>query len=64
MDRQAWLDLAYAREFDAVMTVDAMENVPPEEWPLVLANLHRAVRPGGYLYLTTFPVRVPPNRSG
>jgi hypothetical protein len=24
----------------------------PEEWPLVLANLHRAVRPGGHLYLT------------
>jgi len=38
--------------FDGVMTVDAMENVPPEEWPLVLASLHRAVRPGGHLYLT------------
>jgi hypothetical protein len=29
-----------------------MENVPPEEWPSVLANLHRAIRPGGHLYLT------------
>jgi len=45
-------DLAYDHEFDAVMTVDAMENVPPEDWPQVLANLHRAVRPGGHLYLT------------
>ena len=45
-------DLSYAAEFDAVITVDAMENVPPEDWPLVLANLHRAVRPGGVLYLT------------
>ena len=34
------------------MTIDAMENVPPEEWPIVLANLHRAIRPGGHLYLT------------
>jgi hypothetical protein len=34
------------------MTIDAMENIPPEDWPLVLANLHRAVRPGGHLYLT------------
>ena len=34
------------------MTVDSMENVPPEDWPLVLANLARAVRPGSYLYLT------------
>jgi hypothetical protein len=29
-----------------------MEHVFPEDWPLVLANLHRAVRPGGHLYLT------------
>ena len=37
---------------DAVITVDAMENIPPEDWPLVLANLHRAVRPDGVMYLT------------
>jgi hypothetical protein len=35
-----------------VAGVDAMENIPPEDRPLVLANLHRAVRPGGVLYLT------------
>jgi hypothetical protein len=29
-----------------------MENVPPEDWPPVLANLHRAVRPDGVMYLT------------
>ena len=34
------------------MTIDAMENIPPEDWPRVLANLHRAVKPGGHLYLT------------
>jgi hypothetical protein len=34
------------------MTIDAMENVPPEDWPIVLANLHRAVRHGAHLYLT------------
>jgi SAM-dependent methyltransferase len=45
-------ELAFEREFDAVMTIDAMENVGPEDWPLVLANLHHAVRPGGHLYLT------------
>ena len=52
LEHTALQDLEYAHEFDAVMTVDAMENVPPEDWPPVLANLHRAVRPGGYLYLT------------
>jgi len=45
-------ELAFDRDFDAVMTIDAMENVSPEDWPLVLANLHRAVQPGGHLYLT------------
>jgi SAM-dependent methyltransferase len=45
-------ELTFDGEFDGAMTVDAMENVPPEDWPLVLANLHRAVRPGGHLYLT------------
>jgi SAM-dependent methyltransferase len=45
-------ELDFEDEFDAAMTVDAMENVFPEDWPAVLANLRRAVRPGGYLYLT------------
>jgi len=45
-------ELAFDHEFDASMTIDAMENIPPEDWPAVLANLHRAVRPGGHLYLT------------
>ncbi len=45
-------ELPFESEFDASMTVDAMENVPPEDWPLVLANLHRAVKPGGHLYVT------------
>jgi cyclopropane fatty-acyl-phospholipid synthase-like methyltransferase len=45
-------ELAYVERFDAVMTVDAMENVAPEDWPRVLANLRRAVRPGGRLYMT------------
>lgn len=45
-------DLAFDGEFDAAMTVDAMENVPPEDWLLVLRNLRRAVAPGSHLYLT------------
>lgn len=52
LEHVALQDLSYAQEFDAVITVDAMENVAPEDWPLVLANLHRAARPGGVMYLT------------
>jgi SAM-dependent methyltransferase len=45
-------ELDEAPVFDAVLTIDALENVPPEDWPVVLANLRRAARPGGQLYLT------------
>jgi ubiquinone/menaquinone biosynthesis C-methylase UbiE len=45
-------ELAYNAEFDACMCVDAMEQVFPEDWPLVLGNLRRALRPDGTLYLT------------
>lgn len=38
--------------FDAVLTIDALENVPPEDWPRVLGNLRRAAKPLGQLYLT------------
>ena len=50
-------ELAFDRSFDAAMTIDAMENVSPEDWPLVLANLHRAVRPAGHMYLTVEELR-------
>jgi SAM-dependent methyltransferase len=52
LERLGLQELAFAEEFDAAMVVDAMEHVPPEEWPTVLANLARALRPGGVLYLT------------
>ena len=45
-------ELAFDGEFDAVMCIDAMENIPPEDWPRVAANLRRAVGPGGQVYLT------------
>jgi ubiquinone/menaquinone biosynthesis C-methylase UbiE len=57
LEQVALQDLAYVAEFDAVLTVDAMENIPPEDWPLVLANLHRAIRPGGVMYLTVEEVK-------
>ncbi len=52
LERVGLQELAFDAEFDAAMCIDAMEHVPPEEWPLVLSNLRRAIRPGAYLYLT------------
>ena len=45
-------ELRFNAEFDGAMTIDGLENVPPEDWPLVLTNLRRALRPRGHLYLT------------
>jgi len=52
LERMSLQDISYRHQFEAVLTIDAVENVPPEDWPLVLSNLQRAVRPGGYLYMT------------
>ena len=45
-------EMAFDSAFDGAMTIDAMENVPPEDWPQVVANLRRALRSGAHLYLT------------
>lgn len=45
-------ELAYEAAFDAAICVDAMENVSPEDWPVVLGNIRRAVRRGAPVYLT------------
>ena len=52
LEQASLQELPYVSRFDAVLTIDAMENVSPEDWPAVLANLHRALRPGGLLYMT------------
>jgi cyclopropane fatty-acyl-phospholipid synthase-like methyltransferase len=52
LQRTSLQDLSYAGRFDAVLTIEAMQHIPPEDWPGVLANLRRAVRPGGLVYLT------------
>jgi cyclopropane fatty-acyl-phospholipid synthase-like methyltransferase len=52
LEQTSLQELSYVRRFDAILTIDAMEHIPPEDWPGVLANLHRAARPGGLLYLT------------
>jgi 2-polyprenyl-3-methyl-5-hydroxy-6-metoxy-1,4-benzoquinol methylase len=45
-------ELTYADAFDGVLCIDAMEHVPPEDWPVVVGNLARALRPAGFLYVT------------
>jgi hypothetical protein len=46
------LELPYDGVFDGVICVDALENLPPEDWVAVLASLGRATKRGALVYLT------------
>ncbi len=45
-------ELNFADAFDAVMCMDAMEMVFPEDWPIVLSNFRKALHENGLLYFT------------
>ena len=45
-------ELIYTDAFDGVLCIDAMEHVPPEDWPGVVDNLGRALRSAWLLYLS------------
>jgi SAM-dependent methyltransferase len=45
-------ELPFEGLFDAVMCIDGIENVGPEDWPIALERLRAAARPGAPLYLT------------
>jgi 2-polyprenyl-3-methyl-5-hydroxy-6-metoxy-1,4-benzoquinol methylase len=45
-------EMDFDGEFDGAICIDAMEHVPPEDWPGILARFQKAVRPGGVLYMT------------
>jgi SAM-dependent methyltransferase len=45
-------NLEFEGAFDAVICVDALENLPPEDWLAALSSLRRAGRSGGSVYVT------------
>lgn len=45
-------EMTYQDAFDGAVCMDAMEMIPPEDWPLVLGNFHRAMKAKSYLYFT------------
>jgi SAM-dependent methyltransferase len=46
------LEINIQAEFDGVTCIDALEHVPPEDWPVIAQNFYKALKPGGWLYLT------------
>lgn len=45
-------EMNYSSEFYAVICIDAMENVFPEDWVIVLENFYKSLKKDGYLYFT------------
>jgi SAM-dependent methyltransferase len=45
-------EIQYNEAFDLILCIDAMEMIFPEDWPVVLANFHQALKPSGQLYFT------------
>lgn len=45
-------ELDFHAAFDGVTCMDAMEHVPPEEYPGILRRFQEALKPGGVLYFT------------
>jgi SAM-dependent methyltransferase len=45
-------DLHETATVEGMICMDAMEFVPPEDWPAVCCNFHRALTPDGHLYFT------------
>jgi 2-polyprenyl-3-methyl-5-hydroxy-6-metoxy-1,4-benzoquinol methylase len=38
--------------FDGAICMDAMEHICPEDWPGIMRNFQKALKPGGRLYFT------------
>ncbi len=45
-------EITYQDMFDGAICMDAMEFIFPEDWPLVLSNLHKAIKLNSPLYFT------------
>jgi len=45
-------NMNFQEAFDGVICMDAMEHICPEDWPGILAGFHKALKPGGLLYVT------------
>ncbi len=45
-------EMDFQAEFDGAICIDALEHVPPEDWPGILGRLQKALKPGGLLYFT------------
>ena len=45
-------EIDFQAEFDGIICIDALEHLSPEDWPGGVARFHKALKPGGVLYVT------------
>jgi SAM-dependent methyltransferase len=45
-------EMDFQDAFDGATCIDALEHVPPEDWPVILNGFQAALKPGGLLYFT------------
>jgi SAM-dependent methyltransferase len=45
-------EMDFQAAFEGAICIDAMEHVPPEDWPGILHGFREALKPGGVLYFT------------
>ena len=45
-------EIDFQEQFDGLTCIDALEHIPPEDWPGILARFRRALKSGGVLYVT------------
>jgi len=46
-------EMNFEAAFDGAICMDAMEHICPEDWPGIMRNFQKALKPGGWLYFTT-----------
>jgi SAM-dependent methyltransferase len=45
-------EMDFREAFEGAICIDALEHVPPEDWPVILGGFWDALKPGGVLYFT------------
>jgi 2-polyprenyl-3-methyl-5-hydroxy-6-metoxy-1,4-benzoquinol methylase len=51
-EKMALQEINFHEQFEGAICLDAMEHICPEDWPGILQGFQRALKPGGWLYLT------------
>ncbi len=51
-EKMSLQDMDFSQAFDGAICMDAMEHIPPEDWPGILDGFWQALKPGGVLYIT------------